>query len=151
MYHYRECGLPNVHLANGYREVQTPYGPGIAIEDVEGLHRAIARDLVECKPALTGTEMRFIRKLLELTQARLGEFLGVEDQTVRNWESMGDEAVPKHADRGIRLVFRDVTRRAIPPFAELIEQVASRRQWRAAPYRYRPRAREHWSPEREAA
>jgi hypothetical protein len=53
MYHYRESGLPNIYLANGYREVATAEGPGIAIEDVEGLHWAIALDLVEGKPTLT--------------------------------------------------------------------------------------------------
>ena len=31
MYHYRECGLRNVWLANGFDEHDTPYGPGIAI------------------------------------------------------------------------------------------------------------------------
>src|SRR3981081_3052180 len=61
MYHYRECGLPNVYLENGYHEIETPYGRGVSIEDVEGLHIAIAHALVEEKPSLTGPEVRFIR------------------------------------------------------------------------------------------
>ena len=65
MYHYRECGLPNVYLVNGYREIKTPEGSGIAIEDVEGLHMAIARDIVDTKPILSGPEVRFIRKFLD--------------------------------------------------------------------------------------
>src|ERR1700738_5263066 len=77
MYHYRECGLPNVYLVNGYRETETPYGRGVSIEDVEGLHMAIAQALVEEKPSLTGPEVRFIRKLLELTQTQLAQLLGV--------------------------------------------------------------------------
>ncbi len=43
MYHYQECGLTNVYLTNGYREVKTTCGRGIAIEDVHGLHKVIAR------------------------------------------------------------------------------------------------------------
>ena len=151
MYHYQESGLPNIYLENGYREMETAYGRGIAIEDVEGLHRAIAQDLVEGKSALTGAEVRFIRKFLELTQTQLGAFLGVEDQSVRNWERRGDEAVPTQADRGIRLVFRDITHRQASTLPELIEHVASDHQWPEASFRYEPRAPEHWIPERRAA
>jgi|SRR5579872_4897187 len=151
MYHYRECGLPNVHLANGYREVETAYGPAVAIEDVEGLHRAIAQDLVEGKSALTGAEVRFIRKFLDLTQVQLGEFAGVEDQTVRNWERGRDATVPTQADRAIRLIFRDITRRLTPSLPELIEQVTSEHLGQETSFRYEPDAREHWTPERQAA
>jgi putative transcriptional regulator len=87
MYHYRECGLPNVYLVNGYREIETPYGRGVSIEDVEGLHMAIAHALVEEQPSLTGPEVRFIRKLLELTQTQLAALLGVEDQSVRRFSA----------------------------------------------------------------
>jgi DNA-binding transcriptional regulator YiaG len=89
MYHYRECGLPNVYLVNGYREAEMPYGRGVSIEDVEGLHMAIAQALIEEKPSLSGLEVRFIRKLLELTQTQLAQMLGVEDQSVRRWEKLG--------------------------------------------------------------
>ena len=150
MYHYVESGLPNVYLADGYREIETAYGPGVAIEDVEGLHRAIAQDLVEGKSALTGVEVRFIRKFLDLTQARLGEFVGVEDQTVRNWERVRYAAVPTQADRAIRLVFRDLTRRRSQPLPELIEHVTSEPR-QETPFHYEPDARDHWSPERQAA
>src|SRR6266702_4376017 len=88
MYHYRECGLSNVYLVNGYREIETPYGRGISIEDVEGLHMAIAHALVEEEPSLSGPEVRFIRKFLELTQTQLADLLGVEDQSVRRWEKL---------------------------------------------------------------
>src|SRR4051794_3840962 len=116
MYHYRECGLPNVYLLNGYREVETPHGQGVSIEGVEDLHVAIANDLVEGKPSLTGPEVRFIRKLLELTQSQLAEYLGVEDQSVRRWEKLAE--VPKQADHGVRLVFRDLTHRSMRSLAE---------------------------------
>jgi len=144
MYHYRECGLPNVFLLNGYREVETAYGRGVSIEGVEELHMAIANTLVEENPALTGHEVRLIRKLLDLTQSQLAELLGVEDQSVRRWEKL--HRVPKQADHGIRLVFRDLTHRSMEPLAELVRQinVTKVRESRAIRYRYHPRSNERW-------
>lgn len=50
-YHYTESGLRNIWLASGYDVVQTCYGPGVAIHDVAGLHRAIGEALAEKKPS----------------------------------------------------------------------------------------------------
>jgi DNA-binding transcriptional regulator YiaG len=152
MYHYRESGLANVYLVNGYREIETPYGRGVSIEDVEGLHMAISHALVDEKPSLTGPEVRFIRKFLELTQAQLAELLGVEDQSVRRWEKLPH--VPKQADHGIRLVFRDLTHKATKPLPELVRQIdaAEVREPRTIQYRFRPNAKQRWQPqERRAA
>lgn len=148
MYHYRECGLPNVYLVNGYREIKTPEGSGIAIEDVEGLHMAIARDIVDTKPILSGPEVRFIRKFLDLTQSELADLLGVEDQSVRRWEKI--DRVPKQADHGVRLVFRDLTHRTDTPLAELVRRIAQAREPRRVSYRFQPRAHA-WKPDRAAA
>jgi len=147
-YHYRECGLPNIHLTNGYREVETPYGKGIAIEEVADLHMTLALSLVEEKPSLTGPEARFIRKLLELTHAQLAEVLGVDDQSVRRWEKM--EHMPKQADRAIRLVFRDLTRKSTTPLTELVRQMemsSGVREPRVVRYIHRPHASERWQPQ----
>ena len=105
MYHYRESGLRNVWLANGYAEHDTPYGPGIAFDDAEGLHRAIARGLVAKGGKLTGAELRFLRREMGLSQARLAGLLGNEAQTVALWEKRGTQ--PKLADRFIRAIWRE--------------------------------------------
>ena len=105
MYHYRESGLRNVWLANGYAEHDTPYGPGIAFDDAEGLHRAIARGLVAKGGKLTGAELRFLRREMGLSQARLAGLLGNEAQTVALWEKRGTQ--PKLADRFIRALWRE--------------------------------------------
>jgi len=146
MYHYQECGLDNVYLANGYREVETPDGPAVSIEDVYGLHKAIARGLVNNKPILSGAEVRFIRKFLELTQARLADLLGVEEQSVRRWEGLDE--LPKQADRSVRLVFRDMLHDLELPLSELIQRIAEARP--LARYEYRHRAK-GWQPEPMAA
>ncbi|HQV03846.1 MULTISPECIES: hypothetical protein [unclassified Novosphingobium] len=105
MYHYRECGLRNVWLANGFDQHETPYGPGIAIHDLPGLHRAIARGLISKGGKLTGSELRFLRHEMDLSQARLASLLGNEAQTVALWEKRGTQ--PKIADRFIRALWRE--------------------------------------------
>jgi DNA-binding transcriptional regulator YiaG len=95
MYRYRESGLRNIWLKNGYRAVATPYAKGIAIAEVAGLHRVIAKHLVEHKPALTGVEFRFLRMELGLSQGKLAEVLDITEQSVSLWERKGRE--PKWA------------------------------------------------------
>ncbi len=105
MYHYRECGLRNVWLANGYDEHETPYGPGVAFHDVEGLHRTIARGLISKGGKLTGTELRFLRQEMGLSQAKLATMLGNDVQSIALWEKRGTQ--PKMADRFIRAIYRE--------------------------------------------
>ena len=37
MYHYTDGGLRNVWLANGYAKHSTPFGDGVAIQDLRRL------------------------------------------------------------------------------------------------------------------
>ena len=101
-YRYTESGLTNVWLANGYTIRKTKYGEGVSIHDMDGLHRALARALSN-KPRLSGTEVRFLRKEMGLSQRGLGELLGVTDQAVSLWERKGQ--LPKTADRLLRLIY----------------------------------------------
>lgn len=101
-YHYTDSGLSNIWLANGYEAVKTNYGEGVIIHDLEGLHRAIGQ-MLSRKSRLTGAEVRFLRKEMELSQRGLGELLGVTDQAVAKWEKHGQ--VPKTADRMLRLIY----------------------------------------------
>lgn len=105
MYHYTECGLNNVWLANGYDEHETPYGAAVSIADVDGLHRAIALHLIKYKPRLSGGEFRFLRKELDLSQAALARVLGNDAQSVARWEKNGRP--PKMAERFLRALYRE--------------------------------------------
>jgi len=42
MFEYTGSGLEGIYLKNGYTIVESSYGQGVKIEDLEGLHRAIA-------------------------------------------------------------------------------------------------------------
>ena len=101
MLHYTESGLRGVWLKNGYRTIKTPYGEATSIENVEGLHRAIARALATRPSRLTGAEFRFLRKELDLTQVALADLFGNDAQTVALWER-GRKRVPVWADSLVR-------------------------------------------------
>jgi putative transcriptional regulator len=101
-YHYKECGLNNVWLVDGYRVRQTPYGESLSIENVDALYLTIARGLVEKSGPLSAKEIRFLRKHLGLSQRNLGALLGVNEETVSNWERT-KSAMPPSADRLLRL------------------------------------------------
>lgn len=102
MYHYTECGLRNIWLKNGYVVKQTPYGEGVSIQDVEGLHRFIGT-LIAKRPKLTGPELRFLRKEMAMSQKALATFVGTSEQNVSLWERRG--RVPQAADRIIKLAY----------------------------------------------
>ena len=86
-YHYVECGLPNIYLANGFTLTDTPYGKGVSITNVDGLHRCIAEALCEKPSPLTGAEFRFLRIELDFSQKLLAQILGCNDRNIRRLEA----------------------------------------------------------------
>jgi putative transcriptional regulator len=124
MYHYTESGLRNVWLVNGYSVRKTPYGEGVAIENLEGLHRAIARQIVRLPRPLTGAEFRFLRKELELSQASLADYLGCDVQALARWEK-AKSRIPKPAERLLRALFRE-SDEGNAQIRELVERIGRR-------------------------
>jgi putative transcriptional regulator len=124
MYHYTESGLRNVWLANGYDKRATPYGKGIAIQNVEDLHRAIARQLVRLPRPLKGAEFRFLRKELELSQAALAIYLGCNIQSLARWEK-GASRISKPAERLLRAFYSESDQGNVQ-IRKLIERIAER-------------------------
>lgn len=107
MFRYESCGLPNICLKNGYAVKETKYGEAVSIHNLEGLHRVIGIDIVKNKGALTGAEVRFLRKEMDLPQVQLAELLGVGESSVRNWESSDNERanIQGPADRVLRQIY----------------------------------------------
>jgi len=104
MYHYTESGLRNVWLANGYKVRNVGGQDAVAIHDVDQLHEQIGRALAR-KPYLTGTELRFLRKEMGLSQKRLADLLGTTEQTVSLWER--GRRMPKGSDRLVRAIYME--------------------------------------------
>lgn len=107
MYHYVECGLPNVWLRNGFVVKDTAYGEAVAIEDVEGLHKVIGKMVAEQASRLSGAEFRFLRKELALSQESLADIIDKSSQAVALWEK--NDKVPMMADRFIRGLYLEAT------------------------------------------
>ena len=142
MHHYTECGLQKVWLLNGFKIHKTPHGAGLAINDVVGLHRAIGRTIAQ-RPRLTGAELRFLRKEMELSQRGLAALLGVSEQIVSLWERKGK--IPRGTARLVKLIYLerlDGNVKIVQMIEGLIEQdedgqeelrfKAKAGQWRAA-------------------
>ncbi|MBW1248996.1 transcriptional regulator [Pseudomonas tolaasii] len=105
MYKYTGSGLDGIFLKNGYTIVQTSYGPGVRIDDVDGLHRAIARDIIRQRTPMTGHQFRFLRKEQDLIQEEAAAIFRVDVQTIANWEKRGAEEIPGPPDVAMRAFY----------------------------------------------
>ena len=103
-YQYRECGLDNVYLLNGFTVKQTKHGETVTIHDMDGLHRVIGSYLVRERKTLSGREIRFLRHELGLSQKTLGRWLEKSGQTIARWEK-GKVNVDGPADRLLRVLY----------------------------------------------
>ncbi|MGJ4892595.1 helix-turn-helix domain-containing protein [Bradyrhizobium sp. HKCCYLRH3099] len=107
MYHYKESGLDNIYLENGYRIQKTPYGNGVSIVDTEGLHRVIGQGLINVQKPLNGAELRFLRLEMDTTQKDLAAMLGTTEQSLRLWEKNRTKSLPGSSDRLLRALYAD--------------------------------------------
>ncbi len=107
-YQYKECGLDNIYLTNGYIENGGSRGRSVSIEDLEGLHRAIGEWIARDKKFLDGREARFLRLEMGLSQAQLALLLGKDEQSIARWEKKRLEKaqkIPADSERMIRFLY----------------------------------------------
>lgn len=103
-YHYVESGLPNVYLVNVdvYRCKQC----GIEVASIprpRELHMLIVGDILRKPSAMTGDELRFMRKALMILPKEFADLLAVETQTILDWQE--SKALNKQSDSLVRFVF----------------------------------------------
>ncbi|WP_122927903.1 helix-turn-helix domain-containing protein [Sphingobium sp. LF-16] len=99
---YEGCGLENIWLVDGFSIVHRNGEELTQVEDVEGLHKAISLHLVRFRKALTGREIKFIRRAIDMTQGELAHRLSTGVQTVARWEK--DKVnIPGPEDRLLRI------------------------------------------------
>lgn len=122
-YHYTECGLDNIYLANGFNFRETPDGQAVSINDIDGLHKAIGLYLVTAKKDLSPKDVRFLRDELLMSQNTLGKLLGVSDQSVRRWEA-GKTAIPKPSEYLLRLIYREKVHSEHNEISSLLKEIA---------------------------
>ena len=102
--HYNWGGLDDVYLMSGYERCSTEDGDDIIIQDMDGLHRAIAEHLVLTKKSLNGKEVRFLRGQMDLSQRDLGALMRTTDQSVARWEK-GEVRIPGPAEMLLRALY----------------------------------------------
>lgn len=103
---YTDCGLDDVYLVSGYEWVSTPEGKALVIKDLDKLLRAIGLYLATERKTLSGKEVRFLRKELNMTQAELGRYAGLSHQQVARWEK-GESEITDSAAAILRLLYLD--------------------------------------------
>lgn len=124
-YHYTECGLDYVWLANGFKIHETKYGKGVSFSDAEQLHEVIAHAVINSPIPIRGQEVRFLRSVLDISQAALGKLLGnMARDTIAKYESAKDEPIPTPIDHLIRYVYSEMKKdnSRIRGFCDIFEQ-----------------------------
>jgi len=126
LYRYTECGLDYVYLRNGFVRHQTGYGEAVEVEGAAALDRQIAHTLIARQGPLTGQDVRFLRGLLDLTQAELADLLGKDAQSIARWEKQHTH-IPPTEDRALRQITLEEIGNA-PRFIDTARHVATLRQ-----------------------
>jgi DNA-binding transcriptional regulator YiaG len=106
-YHYTECGLDNVILTGAQFVTEKDGEEIVTIPNINGLHRVIAKALVEKDGSLTGKEIRFLRTEMGLTQAQLAVIVHRSSVEISRWEC-GSHPIDSNGEALIRLVAREI-------------------------------------------
>lgn len=106
MYHYTESGLSHVYLVNGFTVETIDDEQYTSIDDMNGLHKAIAQAIVDSPKPLTHEEFRFLRIELNVSQRVLGTRFGVSEQTIARYEK-NESAIPRTTDAALRSLYME--------------------------------------------
>lgn len=101
-YHYTECGLPDVWI-EGLQAQDDAGEKTVTIPNVRSLHKLISRGIVTSKGSLTGSELRYLRTEMGMTQTQLGKLVHRKRGTILRWER-GESTLDGNADAYIRLL-----------------------------------------------
>jgi DNA-binding transcriptional regulator YiaG len=113
--------LDNVFLRSGYTRQEIAGEMCTSVQDADELHREIALHLTLRKKNLRGQEIRFLRKYMDLTQAELGEWLGLSDQSIARYEKQ-ESPFEGPADMLLRVLMVGKLTGALDP-VELVERI----------------------------
>jgi len=103
-YHFSDSGLPNVYLV-GVRHVECECGEKfVEIPALKQLMSLIARNVVIKNDALTGNEIRFLRKRLGQKAVQFAAKVKMQPETLSRVEN-GKQSIGEKADTYIRIYY----------------------------------------------
>ena len=103
-YQYSESGLDNVYLS-GVDICKCNCGEkSVSIPAIMELHGVIGLALATKNTALTGREIKFLRKNIGISGKVFAEVIGIDKSTLSRWEN-DNQVVSKPNDRLIRLAY----------------------------------------------
>lgn len=102
-YRYKASGLDNVILVGLQQCVDDDGDKCVTIPNINLLHKAIAASILRRNSGMNGKELRFLRTLIGMTQAELGNVVNRDAQTIGRWER-GEFENDQTAEALIRLV-----------------------------------------------
>ncbi len=103
-YHFVDCGLPNIYLV-GVRQFRCECGKELVeIPAIKQLMSLIARHVVLKNEALTGDEVRFLRKQLGQKAADFAAKVKLQPETLSRMET-GKQAIGERTDNYIRIYY----------------------------------------------
>lgn len=106
MYHYTESGLSNVYLKNGVTVEEIDGEEYTSIDDMNGLHSAIAQAVVDSNRPLAYEEFKFLRIEMNVSQKMLATRFGVDEQTIARYEK-GHTKIPRTTDAALRALYME--------------------------------------------
>lgn len=142
MYHYTECGLTNVYLKNGFTEENIDNEIYISIDDMNGLHKAIAQIIVDSRQPLSNQAFKFLRVELNLSQKVLATRFGVSEQTIARYEK-GQSDIPRTTDAALRTLYMESIEKN-NPISYFLELLCDAEAQEAQSKILLEEAQEHW-------
>ena len=69
--HYRDSGLENLYLANGWQAIDNDLEKGLTIMSPDSLFRSVMSLMISDMAYFTGADSRFIRRYLDISKEQL--------------------------------------------------------------------------------
>lgn len=102
VYKLNGTGLPNVHLIGGVVVEGEGDEQTVSYRELDGLYKSIARSVALRSGILTHCELRFLRKMLRMSQTEVAALGDKSVQAAAKWEK-GTSPVPKAEGDLLRL------------------------------------------------
>ncbi len=122
VYNYKECGLENVFIIGAEIIRDDNDDEVLSIPNINGLHRAIVEGVLCKKTGLSGSELRFLRTEMGLTQVEFAKMIHRESLTISRLER-GENELDSNIDTLIRLLVAEKLDIKIPA------QISQMNQW----------------------